>query len=114
MRAGAGHVGLTYVQVLVDGPAKDEARRCPRTAIPLSAVSLTAFVIPKLPKAAGSGPVAKLWEKEEIDKKWVESSWAKKRDQQERRRNLTDFERFKVMRLKKQVSAGQMRAVQAL
>ncbi|KMU76871.1 ribosomal protein L14 [Coccidioides immitis RMSCC 3703] len=30
------------------------------------------------------------------------SNYAKKREQQERRRNLTDFERFKVMRLKKQ------------
>lgn len=94
------------MQVLVDGPSKDEARRCPRTPIALSAVSLTAFVIPKLPKAAGTSPVAKLWEKEEIDKKWAESSWAKKREQQERRRTLSDFERFKVMRLKKQVSAG--------
>jgi large subunit ribosomal protein L14e len=48
--------------------------------------------------------VKKLWEKHEIDKKWSESSWAKKREQQDRRRNLTDFERYKVMRLKKQVS----------
>lgn len=46
----------------------------------------------------------KLWEKHEVDKKWAESSWAKKREQQDRRKNLTDFERFKVMRLKKQVS----------
>jgi len=94
------------VQVLVDGPSKNEATRCPRTPIALSAVSLTAMVIPKLPKAAGTGPLAKVWEKEEIDKKWAESSWAKKREQQQRRRALTDFERFKVMRLKKQVSRG--------
>ena len=70
--------------------------------MPLSNVYLTPFVIPKLPKAAGTGPVKKLWEKHEIDQKWSESSWAKKREQQDRRRNLTDFERFKVMRLKKQ------------
>jgi len=50
--------------------------------------------------------VKKLWEKNEIDSKWAESSWAKKREQQERRKNLTDFERFKVMRLKKQVSSS--------
>lgn len=100
-------IAWTHIaQVLIDGPTKDEARRCPRTPIALSAVSLTAFVIPKLPKAAGTGALAKFWEKEEIDKKWAESSWAKKRDQQERRRNLSDFERFKVMRYKKQVSAG--------
>ena len=93
-------------QVLVDGPSKFEGQTTPRTPIALSAVSLTSFVIPKLPKAAGTSAVAKLWEKEEIDKKWQESSWSKKREQRERRKNLTDFERFKVMRLKKQVSAA--------
>jgi large subunit ribosomal protein L14e len=56
-----------------------------------------------MPRSAGTGPVKRLWEKNEIDQKWAESSWAKKREQQERRKNLTDFERFKVMRLKKQV-----------
>jgi len=39
-----------------------------------------------------------------VDEKWMESSWAKKREQREKRRGLSDFERFKVMRLKKQVS----------
>jgi len=92
-------------QVLVDGPSKTEGRVVPRSAIPLSAVALTPFVVSKLPKAAGTGAVAKLWEKSEIDKKWAESSWANKRQQQERRRTLTDFERFKVMRFKKQVGA---------
>jgi large subunit ribosomal protein L14e len=47
--------------------------------------------------------VKKLWEKNEIDAKWAQSSWAKKTEQADRRRNLTDFERFKVLRLKKQV-----------
>ena len=76
----------------------------PRQPIATSTVSLTPWVIPNLPKAAGTGAVKKLWEKHEVDKKWAESSWAKKREQQDRRKNLTDFERFKVMRLKKQVS----------
>jgi len=60
-------------------------------------------VIPKLPRAAGRGAVARAWEKAEVEKKWEESAWAKRRAQREKRRNLTDFERFKVMRLKKQV-----------
>ena len=62
------------------------------------------MVIEKLPKSAGTGAVAKLWEKNEIDSKWTESGLAKKRAKQERRKALTDFERFKVMRYKKQVS----------
>lgn len=37
-----------------------------------------------------------------MDSKWKESNWAKKQLQQERRQSLTDFDRFKVMRLKKQ------------
>jgi large subunit ribosomal protein L14e len=92
------------LQVLIDGPSGKEGAVVPRQAIATSTLSLTPWVIPNLPKAAGTGPVKKLWEKNEIDKKWAESSWAKKREQQDRRRNLTDFERFKVMRLKKQVS----------
>ncbi|KAK5101880.1 hypothetical protein LTS08_004339 [Lithohypha guttulata] len=91
-------------RVLVDGPSKIEGKAVPRTPIALSAVTLTKIVIPKLPKAAGTGAISKLWEKEEVDKKWAESATAKKRDQTDRRRNLSDFERFKVMRFKKQVS----------
>ena len=96
--------GLQVSQVLIDGPSSNKDSIVPRQAIALDNISLTPIVIPKLPKSAGTGPVKKLWEKYEVDQKWAESSWAKKREQQERRRNLTDFERFKVMRLKKQVS----------
>ena len=60
-------------------------------------------MIDKLPRAAGRGPVARAWEKAEVEKKWEESTWAKRREQREKRRGLTDFERFKVLRLRKQV-----------
>ena len=99
---------------MIDGPSGIEALVVPRQAIPLSQVSLTPLIIAKLPKAAGTGPVKKLWEKSEIDSKWLESSWAKKRVQQERRKNLTDFERFKVMRLKKQVGHSRRERVPIL
>ncbi|KIW24643.1 uncharacterized protein PV07_10347 [Cladophialophora immunda] len=89
-------------RILVDGPSTKDDAVVPRQAIATSTVSLTPWVIPGLPKAAGTGAVKKKWESYEVDKKWAESSWAKKREQQDRRRNLTDFERFKVMRLKKQ------------
>ena len=46
----------------------------------------------------------KEWEKSEVEKQWAESAWAKKREQKQRRRQLSDFDRFKVMKLKKQVS----------
>lgn len=38
-----------------------------------------------------------------MEQKWEESSWAKKREQREKRRGLNDFERFQVLRLRKQV-----------
>lgn len=94
------------LQVLVDGPSANKDQVVARQAISLAHVSLTPLVVDKLPRAAGTGPVSKLWQKNEIDQKWSESSFAKKKAQQERRRNLTDFERFKVMRLRKQVRRG--------
>jgi large subunit ribosomal protein L14e len=88
---------------LIDGPSTQEDKIVPRQQFPLAYVTLTPFTIPKLPRAAGTGPVKRLWEKEEIDSKWANSTWAKRAAQADRRKNLTDFERFKVMRLKKQV-----------
>lgn len=59
-------------------------------------------MIPKLPRGARTGAVKKAWEAYGVDAKWKETNWAKKQLQQERRQSLTDFDRFKVMRLKKQ------------
>jgi len=91
---------IDHKRALVDGPSKDHP--VPRHAISLSDTVLTPIVIAKLPRAAGRGAVAKAWEKTEVESKWAESTWAKKIQQRERRRALTDFERFKVMKLKKQ------------
>ena len=91
------------VQVLVDGPSTKKELYVPRHAVALQNLILTPLVISKLPRAAGTGALAKAWKKDEIDSKWESSTWAQKRKQKERRRALTDFERFKVMRLKKQV-----------
>ncbi len=93
-------------QVLVDGPSTKEDSVVPRHPLALAHATLTPIVIPKLPRSAGTGAVKKAWEKEEVEKKFEETSWAKKRDQTDKRRNLSDFERFKVMRLKKQVRSS--------
>ena len=87
----------------MDGPSSKEKAAVPRHAISLANIILTPIVIPKLPRAAGTGAVKKAWEKEGIEQKWDESTWAKKREQRERRGGLSDFERFKVLRLRKQV-----------
>lgn len=91
------------LQVLVDGPSKKDNASVPRHASSLANLIITPLVIPKLPRGAGRGAVAKFWEKEGVESKWGESTWAKRRAQREKRLALSDFERFKVFRLKKQV-----------
>ena len=94
---------LTESQVLVDGPSKNPNLLVDRHAAALGNLILTPIVIPKLPRAAGRGAVAKAWEQNEVEQKWDESAWAKRRALREKRRGLSDFERFKVLRLTKQV-----------
>lgn len=86
----------------MDGPSTDSKTAVPRQAIALSQCILTPLIISKLTRGARTGVVKAEWEKAGIEAKWQESAWAKKRAQRERRRALTDFERFKVMRLRKQ------------
>ncbi|KAI4251786.1 MAG: hypothetical protein LQ352_004657 [Teloschistes flavicans] len=93
---------IDHKRILVDGPSKKENAGVPRHAVALNNTIVTPIVIPQLPRAAGRGPVAKAWEKAEVESKWEQSAWAKRRDQREKRRALTDFERFKVVKLKKQ------------
>lgn len=93
---------LTHLQALIDGPSTDTKTAVPRQAISLSHLILTPLVLEKLPRASRTGVVKAQWEKAGIEAKWQESAWAKKRAQKERRRALTDFERFKVLRLRKQ------------
>jgi len=93
---------IDHKRALIDGPATDSKSAVPRQAIALSQCVLTPLVIEKLPRAVRTGALKAAWEKAGIEAKWQESTWAKKRAQKERRAALTDFERFKVMRLRKQ------------
>ncbi|KAF2017375.1 hypothetical protein BU24DRAFT_440370 [Aaosphaeria arxii CBS 175.79] len=91
---------VDHKRVLVDGPSKDAP--VPRHSASLTDVSLTSIVIPKLPRAAGRGFVAKQWEQKKVEEQYAQTTWAKKRAQFQKRRQLTDFERFKVLKLRKQ------------
>ncbi|EZF32637.1 60S ribosomal protein L14-B [Trichophyton mentagrophytes] len=93
---------IDHKRVLVDGPSGDEEKVVPRQSIPLAHVTLTSLCLEKCPRRARTGAMRKAWEKSGIDAKWAQTGYAKKKEQQDRRRNLTDFERFKVMRLRKQ------------
>ncbi|CAK7896957.1 60S ribosomal protein L14 [[Candida] anglica] len=83
-------------RVLIDGP------KIQRQAIALAKVVLTPIVLPNLPRGARTATVHKKWAAAEIDSKWAATSWAKKLAAKERRSQLTDFERFQVLVLKKQ------------
>jgi large subunit ribosomal protein L14e len=91
--------------VLVDGPSKTKGKDVPRHAAPLSSIALTHIVIPKLPLAIGHAALKSKWAEAEVEKKWKESTFAKSREMSAKRRALNDFERFKVMRLRKRVSS---------
>ncbi|KAL7923441.1 ribosomal protein L14 [Trichoderma austrokoningii] len=93
---------IDHKRVLVEGPSSDPKLKVPRQALHLTKALLSQFVIENLPRGARQAALTKAWEKAEIDAKWKGSNWAKKREQIERRKALTDFDRFKVLRLKKQ------------
>ncbi|KAK5006269.1 hypothetical protein LTR16_005434, partial [Cryomyces antarcticus] len=93
---------IDHKRILVDGPSSKPESVVPRHSAALADVSLTPIVITQLPRASGTGALKALWEKHGVESTWDNSAWAKNRDRSAKRRALTDFERFKVMRLRKQ------------
>lgn len=73
-----------------------------RQAINLRRLSLTKLKV-AIPPSARPGTVAKAAAKAEIEKKWNETAYAKKLATRTKRASLSDFDRFKVMVLRKQV-----------
>ena len=63
---------------------------------------LTPIVLKKLTRSARSPVVTKVWQAAEVDSKWANSAWAKKIAIAQKRRALSDLDRFNVMVLKKQ------------
>jgi large subunit ribosomal protein L14e len=102
---------VDHKRVLVDGPSETEAKAVPRHAAALANLALTPIVVEKLPRGIGNGPLKKKWEEFEVEKKWEEGAFAKNRSKSAKRRALNDFERFKVMRLKKQVRYEEKKAL---
>lgn len=90
------HDGI--LQAIIDGPTTGVERR----AFPFRHLVLTQLVVPKLPRASGTGVVRKRVEEFKLTEKWGTSSWAKKLAARKTRSTLTDFERFGVMIAKKQ------------
>lgn len=92
------HANTIVPQALVDAPT-DAA--VPRHSAAFNDLTLTPIVLSQLPNAAGTGALRKRWDAEKIDDKWNNSTWAQSRAKATRRRELSDFERFKVLRARK-------------
>lgn len=86
-----------HLQAIIDGPTTS----VPRQSYPYKHLTLTPIAVSKLPRGASSGIVKKYLEKEGTVEKWDKSSWAQKRANVQKRRNLNDFGRFEVMVAKK-------------
>ncbi|KAL0279868.1 UNVERIFIED_CONTAM: hypothetical protein PYX00_001339 [Menopon gallinae] len=78
-------------RALIDGPCTG----VPRMAIKLKQLRLTKFVI-KFPFRASTKVVRKVWSESNIKDKWDNSEWAKNLQKRRLRRQLTDFDRFKL------------------
>merc|ERR1712113_117402 len=79
----------------------------PRVLYPIKRLTLTKLVVP-ISRGARTGTLKKATDNFELAKKWAETPTAKKLAMRETRANLTDFERFKVMRNRKR-RASQVR-----
>lgn len=82
---------------MVDGP------NVTRQSMNIKSLYLTKFLL-KIQHSARKASVLKAWNKFEVDKKWGATKWAQRLSAQTTRANLTDFERFKLMRAKQAVN----------
>ncbi|KAL4663324.1 hypothetical protein H8957_013813 [Semnopithecus entellus] len=84
-------------RALVDGPCTQVRRQ----AMPFKCMQLTDFIL-KFPHSARQKYVRQAWQRADINTKWAATRWAKKIEARERKAKMTDFDRFKVMKMKDQ------------
>ncbi|KAF1798787.1 ribosomal protein L14-domain-containing protein [Mucor lusitanicus] len=89
---------VDHNRALIDGPTTGVTRQ----AFPFRRMVLTPLVLKDLPRAIGQSALKKALEKNETVEKWAKTAWAKKLEQRKVRANLTDFDRFKLAKLKNQ------------
>jgi len=96
-------LGLAHalVQALVDGPAT--LTGVSRQTIPFRNLSLTSIKL-EIPRAVRTGTLTKAFTKADVLGQWQKSSWAKKLARHQTRSELGDFDRFKLMLLRKKKS----------
>ena len=98
---------IDHNRAIIDGPTTSVARQ----PFPYKHLTLTPIKLNKLPRGAGTGVIQKQLEKDALIAKWDKSAWATKRAAIQKRRDLNDFGRFKLMLLKKQRRDGVRKAL---
>lgn len=90
---------LDQSRVLVDGPTSGLRRQ----VMNLKRLSLTSIKVDGITRGHDIEEVKKLYTAADVDTKFAASGWGKKIEKKQKRANLDDFGRFKVMvaRMKK-------------
>lgn len=87
---------LCSTQVLVDGPCSGVRRQ----VVNLKNVHITKLRV-RIPHTASTAAVREQWEVRHIDSTWEATRWCKNLRAKQRTAELTDFERFKLWKLRK-------------
>lgn len=90
---------VDHNRALIDGPTTGVARQ----ALAYRQLVLTPIVV-KVPRNAGQTALKKAIEKSQVEAAWNKTAWAKKLEQRKIRAGLSDFDRYKLLKLKNQVS----------
>ena len=93
----------TIVDILNDKRVLVDGQDIQRQVIPIRRLQLTRQVL-KLGRGARTGKVRAAISKEAVAKKFAESSIGRAFARQQRRQNLTDFERYKVLVLRRKLA----------
>ena len=93
----------TIVDILNDKRVLIDGEGIQRQVIPIRRLQLTKQVL-KIGRGARTGKVRAIISKENVAKKFADSSLGKSFAKQQRRQNLTDFERYKVLVLRRKLS----------
>ena len=93
----------TIVDIVSDKRVLVDGEGIQRQVIPIARLQLTRQVV-KIGRGARTGAVRKIISKEQVAQNFAKTSLGKHYASQVRRENLTDFERFKVLVLRRKLS----------
>jgi large subunit ribosomal protein L14e len=86
---------------LVDGPVSHTG--VPRQLIPYKQLALTDITV-DISRKPSLSDLEAAFKSADVDGQWGKTAWAKKIASKAKRANMTDFDRFRVMRAKQEVN----------